>query len=164
MSCCTREKRSDASTICLKPPCLKRLKSRIAPIHPYCAFCGGTSRFASVLLPPRFHSTFLLDELFSSPRFPPCVSFFVHCSSFPRENVTMILPRTTVQTVQYINPQTEVNAGLWTLFAGTSVFLAVRVWCKLDFRQSGLWYDDHILIVSWVSASNYLRFQRKVHV
>jgi len=50
----------------------------------------------------------------------------------------------------YVDPAKELNAGLWTLFAGASAFLALRVWIKVT-RRHGLWYDDYILIISWVS-------------
>lgn len=50
----------------------------------------------------------------------------------------------------YVSPYAELNGGLWTLFAGATVFLALRLWVKVTQRH-GLWYDDHILIVSWVS-------------
>jgi hypothetical protein len=49
----------------------------------------------------------------------------------------------------YANPFTELNVGLWSLFTGATIFLALRIWVKLSWRH-GLWYDDYILIVSWV--------------
>lgn len=49
----------------------------------------------------------------------------------------------------YISPEREVNAGLWTLFSGASVFLGLRLYVKLS-RRTGLWYDDYILIASWL--------------
>lgn len=52
----------------------------------------------------------------------------------------------------YVDPQKELNAGLWTLFAGASVFLGLRLYCKIT-RRHGLWYDDYILILAWVSTS-----------
>ncbi|KAI1855683.1 hypothetical protein JX265_006087 [Neoarthrinium moseri] len=57
----------------------------------------------------------------------------------------------------YISPWNELNAGLWSLFAGATVFLGLRLWCKID-RRHGLWYDDYILIVSWtiLLANNIL--------
>lgn len=58
--------------------------------------------------------------------------------------------------VRYISPYTELNAGLWSLFAAATVFLSLRVWCKVNERH-GLWYDDHILIASWVSPVLYSR-------
>jgi len=54
----------------------------------------------------------------------------------------------------YVDPSLQLNAGLWTLFAGASVFLAMRVWIKIT-RRHGLWWDDYILIATWVSASSF---------
>lgn len=51
----------------------------------------------------------------------------------------------------YVDPSVQLNAGLWTLFAGASLFLGLRIWIKLT-RRHGLWYDDHILLVTWVST------------
>ncbi|PNH34655.1 hypothetical protein VD0002_g1684 [Verticillium dahliae] len=48
----------------------------------------------------------------------------------------------------FVNPWTELNAGLWSLFAGATIFLALRLWVKVT-RRHGLWYDDYILLVSW---------------
>lgn len=54
-----------------------------------------------------------------------------------------------------INPTAELNAGLWTLFAGATAMLAARLWAKLD-RSHGLWWDDYILLISWVSCISLL--------
>jgi hypothetical protein len=54
---------------------------------------------------------------------------------------------------KFINPYTELNIGLWSLFAGASIFLWARLWVKIT-RRHGMWYDDYILIVSWVSSGN----------
>ncbi|KAK4494540.1 hypothetical protein PRZ48_013896 [Zasmidium cellare] len=51
--------------------------------------------------------------------------------------------------IYYVNPEEELNAGIWTLYAGATVFLAARVWTKI-FRRHGLWWDDYILLVAWV--------------
>ncbi|KAK1989781.1 hypothetical protein LX36DRAFT_648811 [Colletotrichum falcatum] len=48
----------------------------------------------------------------------------------------------------FVNPWVELNAGLWSLFGGATIFLALRLWCKIT-RRHGLWYDDYILLVSW---------------
>ncbi|KAL5373774.1 hypothetical protein DPSP01_012466 [Paraphaeosphaeria sporulosa] len=48
----------------------------------------------------------------------------------------------------YVNPEKELNAGLWSLFAGATVFLGLRLYCKIT-RRHGLWYDDYILILAW---------------
>ncbi|CAN9454907.1 unnamed protein product [Alternaria alternata] len=49
----------------------------------------------------------------------------------------------------YVDPSLQLNIGLWTLFAGASLFLALRIWIKIT-RRHGLWWDDHILLISWV--------------
>ncbi|KAF3385650.1 hypothetical protein F1880_002368 [Penicillium rolfsii] len=49
----------------------------------------------------------------------------------------------------FVDPTKEVNMGLWCLFAGASVFLGLRIWVKFT-RLHGLWYDDYILVASWV--------------
>ncbi|CZR66573.1 related to integral membrane protein pth11 [Phialocephala subalpina] len=59
----------------------------------------------------------------------------------------MVFPRD--DDVVYISPEKEVNAGLWTLFVGSTLFLGARVWCKY-MRRTGLWYDDYTLIASWL--------------
>lgn len=48
----------------------------------------------------------------------------------------------------FVSPEKEVNAGLWSLFAGATICLGLRLYCKL--RRQGLWWDDYILILSWV--------------
>jgi len=51
----------------------------------------------------------------------------------------------------YVDPTTQLNLGLWFLFAGATALLALRIWMKMT-RRHGLWYDDYILITSWVGA------------
>ncbi|CAJ2511703.1 Uu.00g073280.m01.CDS01 [Anthostomella pinea] len=41
------------------------------------------------------------------------------------------------------------NGSVWTLVVMSLVFLALRLWCKY-LSHRGLWWDDHILIISWV--------------
>jgi len=43
------------------------------------------------------------------------------------------------------------NLSIWTLAAGSTGFLALRVWAKLR-RDRKLWWDDHFLTAAWVSA------------
>lgn len=38
----------------------------------------------------------------------------------------------------------------WCLFILCSGFLAIRLYAKLS-RGQGLWWDDHVLVFSWVS-------------
>ncbi|WQF81927.1 hypothetical protein CDEST_06941 [Colletotrichum destructivum] len=49
----------------------------------------------------------------------------------------------------FVNPFVQLNVGLWCLFTGATVFLALRLWCKIT-RRHGLWYDDYILMVTWI--------------
>lgn len=51
--------------------------------------------------------------------------------------------------LDYVDPKTEVYTGLWCLHAGATIFLAARLWTKLT-RRNGMWWDDYILITTWV--------------
>ncbi len=44
----------------------------------------------------------------------------------------------------------QINFTLWLLTALSAAFLALRIYCKF-LRHRGLWWDDHLLIASWVS-------------
>jgi hypothetical protein len=54
----------------------------------------------------------------------------------------------------FVSPFAELNAGLWSLFLGATIFLGLRLWCKVT-RRYGLWYDDYILLLSWVCFGFY---------
>ena len=43
----------------------------------------------------------------------------------------------------------RVSIVVWLLIGLSSVFIALRVFCKFKTHR-GLWWDDHILIISWV--------------
>ncbi len=47
---------------------------------------------------------------------------------------------------------TKVNIVCWLLAALSAVFLVLRLFCKFKTHR-GLWWDDHVLIVSWVCSS-----------
>ena len=51
--------------------------------------------------------------------------------------------------LDYVNPEKEVYIGLWCLQAGATLFLSARLWAKLT-RRHGLWWDDYILLLTWV--------------
>ena len=53
--------------------------------------------------------------------------------------------------IYYVDPQKELNVGLWSLWTGATAFLAARIYTKLK-RRHGLWYDDYVLLFSWVST------------
>ncbi|KAH6847225.1 hypothetical protein B0I37DRAFT_308884 [Chaetomium sp. MPI-CAGE-AT-0009] len=44
----------------------------------------------------------------------------------------------------------QINLVIWFLTALSSAFLALRVYCKF-LRHRGLWWDDYLLIASWVA-------------
>ncbi|KAL2194023.1 hypothetical protein P885DRAFT_43908 [Corynascus similis CBS 632.67] len=46
----------------------------------------------------------------------------------------------------------QINFTIWLLTALSSAFLALRVYCKFK-RHRGLWWDDYLLIGSWVSST-----------
>lgn len=56
--------------------------------------------------------------------------------------------------IQYVDPQKELNIGLWTLYAGATGFLAARAWSKVT-RRHGLWWDDYVLLFAWVGTLLY---------
>lgn len=43
----------------------------------------------------------------------------------------------------------QISFTIWFLAALSSLFLALRIYCKA-LRKRGLWWDDHVLIASWV--------------
>ncbi|KAF1359681.1 hypothetical protein EJ07DRAFT_118704 [Lizonia empirigonia] len=62
----------------------------------------------------------------------------------------MLSPRNHNGTTHdFVNPEVPLNIGLWTLYAGATVFLALRVRIKIT-RRHGLWWDDWILLVTWI--------------
>jgi len=44
----------------------------------------------------------------------------------------------------------QIDVVSWTLTAVSGIILALRLWCKW-FKHRGLWWDDNLLVVSWVS-------------
>ncbi|KAL4767840.1 hypothetical protein BDW60DRAFT_211542 [Aspergillus nidulans var. acristatus] len=45
---------------------------------------------------------------------------------------------------------TRLDASCWSLAVAAAILLVLRIYCKL-WRGRGLWWDDHMLIISWVS-------------
>lgn len=52
-----------------------------------------------------------------------------------------------------------VNTAVWCLFGVATIFIGLRVYCKFS-RHRGLWWDDHVLIASWVRTSLHRRRHR----
>lgn len=44
----------------------------------------------------------------------------------------------------------RLNKTIWCLTAFPALFLGLRIYCKV-WRRRPLWWDDYILMVSWVS-------------
>lgn len=49
---------------------------------------------------------------------------------------------------------TRLVAACWSLTVAAAILLALRIYCKL-WRGRGLWWDDHLLIIAWVSFATY---------
>ncbi|CAH0056297.1 unnamed protein product [Clonostachys solani] len=47
---------------------------------------------------------------------------------------------------------TRLLASCWSLTIASAILLFLRVYCKL-WRSRGLWWDDHLLIISWISLA-----------
>ncbi len=43
----------------------------------------------------------------------------------------------------------ETVTVVWVLFAMATIFLALRIYCKAKIAR-GMWWDDYVLILSWV--------------
>lgn len=67
------------------------------------------------------------------------------------QHVNMLVPRNhdAGQSHGYVNPEVQLNLGIWFLYAGATAFLSLRIWIKIT-RRHGLWWDDWILLVTWV--------------
>lgn len=44
-----------------------------------------------------------------------------------------------------------INAVIWSQVGASLFFLCLRLYCKFK-KRSGLWWDDHVLIASWVRS------------
>lgn len=45
----------------------------------------------------------------------------------------------------------NMNAVVWLLVGLSGLFLGLRIYCKF-MKSRGLWWDDYLLIASWVST------------
>jgi hypothetical protein len=48
----------------------------------------------------------------------------------------------------------HMNIVVWVLVGLSGLFLGLRIYCKF-MKSRGLWWDDYLLIASWVSISAY---------
>lgn len=54
-----------------------------------------------------------------------------------------------VAALPHNNQAPKLLASIWTLGFVATVFLALRIYCRL-LRRQRLWWDDVILIAAWV--------------
>jgi hypothetical protein len=59
-------------------------------------------------------------------------------------------------------PDLRLNVSIWLLAVLSLLFLGMRVRCKFH-RGRRLWWDDYLLIASWVRASNLIANLGKCH-
>lgn len=62
-------------------------------------------------------------------------------------------PATGQMPVENLGP--HMNIVVWVLVGLSGLFLGLRIYCKF-MKSRGLWWDDYLLIASWVSISAYL--------
>jgi hypothetical protein len=66
-----------------------------------------------------------------------------------------ILPRKQTSSAAADGPHdndsygSRILAACWLVNILSTIIIGLRVYCKLK-RSKALWYDDHILIASWV--------------
>jgi len=46
----------------------------------------------------------------------------------------------------------QLNITIWFLTLFSTLFLGLRIYCKL-WRSRSMWWDDYVLIASWVRAT-----------
>lgn len=49
------------------------------------------------------------------------------------------------------DPAPVVISAMWSMVAVSTVFLALRVYCRA-FRVRAMWWDDYLLIGGWVGS------------
>jgi len=62
------------------------------------------------------------------------------------------LPWTLEQMSHHDHAGTRLVAAMWPLLALAGLFLGLRLYCKIS-RHNRLWWDDYLLIASWVGGS-----------
>jgi hypothetical protein len=53
------------------------------------------------------------------------------------------------------DPAPVVISAMWSMVAVSTVFLALRVYCRA-FRVRAMWWDDYLLIGGWASSPDRL--------
>ena len=52
------------------------------------------------------------------------------------------------------DPGPVVVSSIWTMLAISSIFLALRVYCR-GIRVRAMWWDDYLLITGWVRTCQW---------
>lgn len=82
------------------------------------------------------------------------------------------IPATSVGTMadeaipteaETVNTGPMINIVIWVVTVAATVFLALRLYCKIS-RKKRPWYDDYVLIASWVCPTTNSRFQSSIAV
>ncbi|KAI1636775.1 hypothetical protein F4809DRAFT_607703 [Biscogniauxia mediterranea] len=47
-------------------------------------------------------------------------------------------------------PELGVNLGIWIMGSLATLFLALRLYCRI-YRMAGAWYDDYVLFAAWLT-------------
>ncbi|EGO55031.1 hypothetical protein NEUTE1DRAFT_147678 [Neurospora tetrasperma FGSC 2508] len=83
-------------------------------------------------------------------------SSFVEAAAHHAVNAIHLEGRRASGTVQVIPDHRSrvalVNFSCWFLTAFATLFLGLRIYCK-RYRGRGLWWDDYVLILSWISLT-----------
>jgi hypothetical protein len=64
--------------------------------------------------------------------------------------------RKNLDQLPHDNYGPSLNAGVWVLTATAAVFLVLRLYCKF-LRRKSLWWDDYVLLASFVSQLSRAR-------
>lgn len=131
----------------------------------------------TAVLHPRSSNSSLFGNL-TAPDASSALQNGTGSGSFTITNITMAntgggggsngtsLSPAVLQRINKENYGPQINFTIWLLTALSAMFLALRVYCKF-LRHRGLWWDDYILIASWVRTSQHTTLglqSRNVHV
>lgn len=62
----------------------------------------------------------------------------------------MILPFNSRPAMDPEDEGVHMNTATWTLMAVATVFLTLRIYCKLLRSRALLWWDDALVVAAWV--------------
>ena len=71
----------------------------------------------------------------------------MHQRSLPRESTSSPTPQSPAEPAADYGPL--LNLTVWALVGVASLFIVLRIYCKL-LRRLSLWWDDYILLAGWV--------------